>query len=1214
MYRFGVDADTTSAEEKLQRIANLMDQIDAMSTKAESNYFYSSQKDIDDNIKAMRELIKVHKELDRQMSAIKSEQASMGNTQGIKQINQQMNDLNRILDHTRNKFQQTAESRQNMSGLNRKIIQDQERFNMELGDEVKQLREIRSLNNDIRNTQKRVTSRAQAYGSAGRLTANQAKVFQGDMDTLDSAQKLRAGNEERINAGNQKINMIDQQLRELAKDPNKNDQKRLNEASELQRLRKATEDNIKALQEMNTTIRQSAEIREQAQNRVNGASVDADPKTIMGQISSRAPSIAIAVLGAFAGVFGSMYARGSTANSRMREPSISIGQRTGQSDFRAVRKQAQEMGLEKGLGYKGADMLGFQDAVLGSMGFTDNKSLNESMYAMAQGGRAVPVEQEQLTSFMQDTMRDGTVTGPEQIKAMQEAFLGAIEQSGMVGREEEQLDALMQLNQSLFSGRNGNQEELGNLMALQSMLSEKGGRSLQGEKGAEALQGLDQGLKDSVSNNKAKLLFGRGTKFQGLGDNFLLEEQLEKGIGDPENLRTMFNSAKGLAGEGASQEAIMGTFKIQARELFGSDLTADQVRGMYEATDGGSDLTKEALAKAQAEMDKRGAEKFGSNAEDYKNSKEALSDRAEAVSEKQASYLNDFGDVVKSVTSSMGGLPSLLYAFSGAVLAATGALTLSAGMSGISTLLKKGTSSTFGKVAGAGAGAGAGGGFLASMGSMFKSGKAGGGWMGGLKSAGGFAKDSALFKGTELADKARGIFSGGQQAVNAMDDGAGAIGGLSKAGGFLGKAGTTLGKVAPWLAVGASAYDIATSDDKVKATGKNAGMFGGAVVGGKSGAMLGATLGSVVPGLGTAVGAGVGSVAGSIGGAFLGSKAGEAVVNNGRKAWDWSKDKLSNFFGGEDAYASEIQAETMGTGKKTADNRNAEEKDTADRKLQSEKHREKNVMDEGANLSLYETLLSRAQQLLTQARAQNGIFGKNGGAGGGSGQGVSGDGSLGTIGDGKKWTNTDITKHDLGQTVMGLNAKELDAWIDSVAPKDSPMRGMGSMFIQAGEESGLDPRYLVAHSALETGWGSSNLSLKGDKEKGNWFGIGAFDDNPDNGFNYGLGLTGGAKWIAENYYNNGQGTLSGMVNDPGGHNYATDPDWANKIASIMQGSDKFTNGSKAQTFATTNEINITVASDGDQSKARAIGKQVATSAQEGLTDALQFFSKELRRV
>lgn len=1268
MYRFGVDADIGSATEKLNKIVELMDTIDGLNKKGKDNYFHSSQKDIDTNVKAMQEMIRLSKELERQLQSLKSVQASKGDFGGISAINDQIKSVQKNLDETRNKFQQLGDNRQSMSGLNRETVKEQQRYNSELQDEIKYLREVKSLTRDLNATERRVKSRSNSYSSAGKATFNQANVLRGDMDTLSTAGSMREDNELRINDLNKQINTIDQELSQLAKNTSKTNQERINEESALKNSRRVLEDTIKAFQEMNTTIGGFDETIKQTANKMNDVKVDANPESIAGQIASRSNSIGIAIMGSLIGSFAGMYSKGATANKAMREPSIRAGQVTGNSDFRAVRKQAQEAGLEKGINYKGGEMLEFQDSILSSMGFKGQESLNDTTRTLAEGSRAVPVDNETLSNFMESNMRSGAVDSATQAKAIQEAFLGAIEQSGMVGREKEQLDALNSISSQVFAGRNGNNDELNNLVALQTLFSEKGGRALQGENGSKVMSSLDEGIRNSIDDPMLSLVFGKGTKYQGMDGRFKLREQLDKGISDPDNLKTMMNYANAQQGGMATDDAKMEYFTLLADKM-GASLRPDEVKGIFESSNGFKDLDDDTLAKISEENKGLGSDKYGQNAEDYKNSKEGTADRSEAVTEYQASKTNDYGDVLRSINSNLGGLPTPLYLLTTAVTALTATLAMSGGMSGISSVIKGFTKTKFGSSV------------VSKAGDVLGKTKLGTKAMEYGKSIfTGAGSATATEAGTGLFSKLGGFFKGGAETAGKSGGMFGKLGGLfkggaesggllSKAGGFLGKAGGVLGKVAPWLAVGSAVADIATSDDKVKATGKNGGMLAG-MAGGSA--------------LGTAIMPGIGTLIGGVGGAFLGSKAGEGLVNAGRGAidwskeklggvteaikdgfswgkdkitdglkgafnigkdviskgmdiitapdkmvkkgissmWNWGKEKVSGFFGGETAEASEIQQSGLSAGKDKASNKksenkakNEEEKDTNNKKYQSEKVREKNIIDENANLSFYSTLLDRAKQILVEAKAQNGIFGNsNGGSGGDSSGGTSGSGSLDYLGDGKKWTNEDITKHDLGKTVMGLTAKELDEWIDSVAPEGSAMRGMGADFLEAGKQSGLDPRYLIAHSAVETGWGTSALSKNGDKNAGNWFGIGAFDNDPNNGFKYGDGLTGGAKWIADNFYSAGQTTLETMRHNGGQHEYATDPDWDKKIASIMKGSESYTKGkAQAQTFSTANSVNVTVNDAGSASGARQVGARVASAVTEGLNSAIDFYSKELKR-
>lgn len=157
------------------------------------------------------------------------------------------------------------------------------------------------------------------------------------------------------------------------------------------------------------------------------------------------------------------------------------------------------------------------------------------------------------------------------------------------------------------------------------------------------------------------------------------------------------------------------------------------------------------------------------------------------------------------------------------------------------------------------------------------------------------------------------------------------------------------------------------------------------------------------------------------------------------------------------------------------------------------------------------------------------------------------------------WTNSDVTKHDLGKRLQGIKASQINNWIRAKAP-NSPFNGQGQVFIEAQSQSGLDARYILAHAALESAWGTSRIA----RTYHNYFGINAYDSNPDNAkksSNRSLqaGIINGAVWIKEHYYNRGQKTLYAMNHDKNGHNYASDKAWGDKIANIMKGSERFTN-------------------------------------------------------
>ena len=116
--------------------------------------------------------------------------------------------------------------------------------------------------------------------------------------------------------------------------------------------------------------------------------------------------------------------------------------------------------------------------------------------------------------------------------------------------------------------------------------------------------------------------------------------------------------------------------------------------------------------------------------------------------------------------------------------------------------------------------------------------------------------------------------------------------------------------------------------------------------------------------------------------------------------------------------------------------------------------------------------------------------------------------------------------------------------------KGSRLAGKGAIFKEAEERYQVNALYLIAHSALESAWGRSQIA----KDKNNFFGIAAYDTTPYDSAksfdNVDKGILGAAKWIRQNYIDNGRTYLG---NKSSGMNvlYASDPYWGEKIASIM---------------------------------------------------------------
>lgn len=139
----------------------------------------------------------------------------------------------------------------------------------------------------------------------------------------------------------------------------------------------------------------------------------------------------------------------------------------------------------------------------------------------------------------------------------------------------------------------------------------------------------------------------------------------------------------------------------------------------------------------------------------------------------------------------------------------------------------------------------------------------------------------------------------------------------------------------------------------------------------------------------------------------------------------------------------------------------------------------------------------------------------------------------------------DIVNYDL------RNPSNLTAIQINEVLAGTQLEGLGEAYVEAEKKFKVNSLYLIAHSALESGWGQSRLSIN----KNNLFGIQAYDDNPYESASYFESKEECILFIAEYISNeylveNGEHyngpNLAGM-----NEKYASDKEWAEKIAEIM---------------------------------------------------------------
>jgi archaellum component FlaC len=976
-YIFSVDADTEKAVSSLQKVNRLMNQIENIRNKGVDNYFTTSQKDMDKNMRSMSRLTTMYKELNDQLEEI---QRNMNNRAGVQipkgASNDQVREIERMkaaadeaansaqrqqavlqqeYGRTLTKFRELATFQQNYSKNFKHVFNSNDLFNMpendmdrakrameamskEIDPVVSKLNAVKQKINEVQKLDRRSESLSRRAEASNYMSFQQAASFNKDYRTVnqDYAHQRKTNLDEMAQLGMERTGLT-RQINEIESNPHAN-QEQIDRKIAYQQTVESIDKELEARIELNRVLDRTTQNMKNYNDRVTrdgGVEVKPERGTMGGMMYERAPAIGLAAGGAAAAVFGGLYGKGQSLNEGVRDETIAIGQMTGTAgdEWRGtIRDGAMEAGLADKLGFSAQEMLQFQSNYLTNEGYNGMDDLNSAMKNQAIFSRTTGVDAGTTNDFFNGVFSSGAVSGT-QVKDIQDAFIGGIKQSGMEGREKDQLKALQGLLSGVSQGRTMTNQEVMNVMGLQSVLASSGSRALSGEQGGQLMTDLNAGIRSGFQDSATRLAFGQGTQYQGLEGRFALRKQMDKGISDVENVNTIGRIAQSVGGSEDMQNEAFASF---VQEKLGTDITGEQAEGLMDLYRAGS-LNDENISKV-LETDKATGEAEGANKlEQYQNSKEALANQSETTTEKQAMQLNDFGDAVRGANTALGGLPAPVYA----AAAAAAALAISLGGAALSM---KGSEWLRGRMSGNYTGKGDQG---TRRGGLFgRKGKGGGGGTGGGKSLPGGGTSGGWL--SDAGETVKGWFGKGGGKGGGGGKGAGIIAGAGDAAGGLGG---VLGKVALPVSILSGLGNIfsAPEGEKGAAIGESAGGILGGIGGG---AAAGAAVGSIIPGVGTAIG----GVAGGIGGGIAGSSLGK-----------W----IGGFFDGDKEADAEKDAKPKE--EKTLDQQvDRENTNTKDR---AEGKKGDNLSEERSNLDLYDRQLAKAESLLNQARLQNGIFG-----------------------------------------------------------------------------------------------------------------------------------------------------------------------------------------------------------------------------------------------
>ncbi|HHC8713209.1 TPA: glucosaminidase domain-containing protein [Staphylococcus aureus] len=134
--------------------------------------------------------------------------------------------------------------------------------------------------------------------------------------------------------------------------------------------------------------------------------------------------------------------------------------------------------------------------------------------------------------------------------------------------------------------------------------------------------------------------------------------------------------------------------------------------------------------------------------------------------------------------------------------------------------------------------------------------------------------------------------------------------------------------------------------------------------------------------------------------------------------------------------------------------------------------------------------------------------------------------------------------------------------LNKILKRKGTLDGQGKAFAEACKKNNINEIYLIAHAFLESGYGTSNFA-SGRYGAYNYFGIGAFDNDPDYAMKFARNkgwttpakaIMGGASFVRKDYINKGQNTLYRIrwnPKNPATHQYATAIEWCQHQASTI---------------------------------------------------------------
>ncbi|XWX29638.1 tail associated lysin [Staphylococcus phage PG-2021_87] len=685
-----IDAPLDNFLKKLKVIAKEVKNVQNAMDKQEGKSVVSA-KDMDETIKSTQSATKQINELQKALDDLQKENISKGIAPDP-EVEKAYAKMNKVVNETSENLSKMSNQKIGSDASIQNRIKEQKTLN-KVTEEYNKISKDSSATKDYTKRLRANRNMTRGYmersEGTGRLTYDQGARVRSELGKVDSYESQRKQNQRNLSQAREQYSNYGKQQQDLT---NRRASGQINKAQyekELASIKmemKAREELISNYEKLGAELDKTVQYyKGSVQQEFQGRKVDQQRGTFGRMIEERLPSIGSHAGMAMTGAMTGLYMKGASLSETNRPMVTSLGQNSDNMDIDSVRNAYGDLSIDNKLGYNSTDMLKMATSYESSVGHKSDEDTMAGAKQLAIGGRSLGIQDQGMyQESMNQLMHTGGVNS-NNMKEMQDAFLGGIKQSGMVGRQDEQLKALGSIAEQSGEGRTLTKDQMSNLTAMQSTFAESGSKGLQGEQGANAINSIDQGLKNGMNSSYARIAMGWGTQYQGLEGGYDLQKRMDEGISNPENLTDMADMATQMGGSEKEQKYL---FNRSMKEI-GANLTMEQSDEIFKDAQSGK-LSKEELAKKAKKMEKEGSKEGEDNRTDYEESKSGRNDQNKSKTDDKAEDIYDLAQPARDVHSAFAGLPAIVYAGATAVGVFTASLLASAGQFGLGRVVGKG--------------------------------------------------------------------------------------------------------------------------------------------------------------------------------------------------------------------------------------------------------------------------------------------------------------------------------------------------------------------------------------------------------------------------------------------------------------------------------------------------------------------------------------------